>query len=129
MPHKTRIENILITVVHIVVDWVQAWLIWTGVTASWTSTGGGELRRSVRNLIATSCTGISLERVKETEPMTDFVGYGLSLVVVGGRTAWNSAVKDGATISLESMSIGDEIRVTFQLTIKVLEPDVVVVGK
>lgn len=83
-------------------DRVKTSGIWARVTTSWASAGGGELLRGVGNAVSGTGAGASLEGVEETHPVADFVGDGLSEVVVCGCSTWGGAVEYGATIILFS---------------------------
>lgn len=51
--------------------------------------------------VARAAAGIALESVVETEPMTNFVGDRLALVVVGRAATGDGGVEDGAAIIVE----------------------------
>lgn len=42
-----------------------------------------------------------MESVEESKPMANFVSYGLSKVVVGGRATGDGRVENGATVVIE----------------------------
>lgn len=69
----------------------------------------------------------TLESVVKVEPMAGLVGKRLALVVVGGATAGDGAMENGATILdlLGSGGVGDgEVAVSEETTSEVLEVDV-----
>lgn len=98
---NTKERNLLVGVIHVVVDWVETSLAGAGITSSWASTGSGELSWGIGNLISGASARVALEGVKKSKPVTNLVGDSLSLVEVGSRSSWNSGVKDGAAVPLQ----------------------------
>lgn len=90
----------VIRVVHVVVDGVDTGLAGAGVTADGAARGGRGLGGGVGNQVA-GAGAAALEGVVEAEPVTDLVGGGVALVVVGQRAAGDGRVEHGAAVLVE----------------------------
>lgn len=107
--YKSRWEegNILIRVIHIVVDRIKTSLARARVTAGRAATGSGSLGRGISDVIAVAGAA-ALEGVVETEPVADLVGGGVAEVVVGEVAAGQGVVQDGAAVVVPVVGLGGD---------------------
>lgn len=97
--------NILIRVIHIVVNRIQARLARARVPASRAPTARRRLGRGIRHVIAVARAS-SLEGMVQTEPVADLVGGRVAEVVVGQRAAGQGVVEDGAAVVVPVVGLG-----------------------
>lgn len=66
-------ENLLVTVIHVVVDWVKTGQAGAGVPACHAAAGRARLRRCVTDKVALSVAIISFKGMDEAAPVADFM--------------------------------------------------------
>ena len=107
---------ILDTVVHVVVDWVWAFLVDARILSNGASAGRLVVDCGISDEISWSSAAVSLEGVQKREPlgnispcsaegsgtthMSNFVGDGPSKVVAVCGSAWDGIVTVGGTVEL-----------------------------
>jgi len=100
--------HLLKRVIHIVVNRVFSSILCARVTASRASRGSRSRSRSVGDGI-TGTGASTLESVHESEPMSDFVGDGFTLVEVHQASARDSSVQNLTAIKIEVVWAGRDI--------------------
>ena len=104
---KERRENILIRVIHVVMDRIQAGLARARITTSRAPRAGARLGGGIRDVVAVAGAA-ALEGMVQTEPMADLVGGGVAEVVVGEGAAGEGGRQDRAAVVVPVVGLGGD---------------------
>lgn len=88
----------IIAVVHIIVDIIKPCLVWAAVLAGRASARGNLLDWGVAHRIPSTTAALTLEDMKQTEPVADLMCCTPALIIIGYISSGDAAGEDIAAV-------------------------------
>ena len=88
----------IIAVVHIIMDIIKSCLVWAAVLAGRASARGNLLDWGVAHRISSTTAALTLEDMKQTEPVADLMCCTTALIIIGYVSSRDAAGEDIAAV-------------------------------